>query len=53
MMVANLRISCRPRVTSPDLALSPKRNPSEIPQAMAITFFSAPPNATPFRSLLG
>ena len=40
-------ISTRPRVMRAALALLPNPRPSEMPQAMASTFFNAPPISTP------
>lgn len=40
-------ISTSPLVIKAALALLPKPNPSDMPQAMANTFFNAPPNSTP------
>ena len=40
-------ISARPRVISAARALSPRRSPSTMPQAIARTFFTAPPISTP------
>ncbi len=48
--IPNLTISAIPRQNRPAFVLSPKPNPSEIPQAMAIMFFKAPPNSTPIIS---
>ena len=44
-------ISARPRVIRAARALCPKPRPSEMPQAMASTFFSAPPSSTPAQAL--
>ncbi len=48
----NLVISAKPRVIRAALALLPKPIPSEIPDAIAITFFNAPPTDTPTISWL-
>lgn len=40
-------ISTNPRVIKAALALLPKPKPSEMPHAMASTFFRAPPSSTP------
>lgn len=40
-------ISSRPRVIKAARALQPKFRPSEMPQAIASTFFSAPLSSTP------
>src|SRR5690606_33978618 len=45
-------ISARPRVIRAARALNPSSRPSQIPAAMAITFFIAPPISTPTRSSL-
>ena len=43
-------ISAKPRVISAARAEWPSRAPSAMPQAMATTFFSAPPSCAPVRS---
>jgi hypothetical protein len=42
-----LPISWQPLVTREDIAFIPRPNPSHIPAANAITFFTAPPNSSP------
>ncbi len=44
-------ISVRPLVIRAALVFRPKPNPSIIPEAMAITFLTEPPNSTPIISL--
>ena len=43
-------ISAKPRVISAARAEAPRPAPSTMPQAMATTFFSAPPSSAPVRS---
>ena len=43
-------ISAKPRVISAARAEAPSPAPSTMPQAMAITFFSAPPSWAPMTS---
>src|SRR5437773_1107750 len=50
--VPSRAISARPRVISAARAFSPSPRPSEMPAAIAITFFTAPPIPTPMRSEL-
>ena len=45
-------ISARPRVISAARVLAPKPTPWAMPQAMAMTFFTAPPTSTPTGSWL-
>ena len=49
---ANLRISTKPRVMSAALALSPYPAPMATPQAIATTFFKAPPSSAPTTSVV-
>jgi hypothetical protein len=44
-------ISASARVTNAALLLSPSPTPSPTPAAIAITFFNAPPNSTPTKSV--
>ena len=46
------RISAMARVTNAALELSPNPSPADAPAAIAMTFFSAPPNSTPIGSPL-
>mmetsp|Transcript_13021 Transcript_13021/g.18970 ORF Transcript_13021/g.18970 Transcript_13021/m.18970 type:complete len:240 (-) Transcript_13021:583-1302(-) len=48
----NLLISAQPLVTNPLMAFVPRPNPSHIPAANAMTFFTAPPISTPATSLV-
>jgi hypothetical protein len=42
--------SARPRVISAARAFSPRPRPITMPQAMAMTFLTAPPTSTPITS---
>ena len=48
----NLEISANPLVIRAALALLPKPMPSDMPDAIAITFFRAPATETPTTSVL-
>mmetsp|Transcript_98994 Transcript_98994/g.221068 ORF Transcript_98994/g.221068 Transcript_98994/m.221068 type:complete len:267 (+) Transcript_98994:327-1127(+) len=50
MAVANQRISALPCVTRADMALRPSPRPSQIPAAIARTFFRAPATSQPTTS---
>ena len=52
MAMARRVISARPRVTKAARALRPYSRPSERPVAIAMTFLTAPPTATPMTSVL-
>ena len=49
--IPSLDISARPLVIKAALAFIPSFRPSDMPAAIAMTFFSAPPSSTPTMSL--